>query len=666
MDPQSNIFAARMNELYALIERHAGLYYEQDSPEISDSEYDALVRELADLEREYPEFSRKDFLTHRVGGRPSELFAKVKHEVPMLSLDNVFDSEELVNFFTRIDAGVLAAGFVCEMKIDGLAVSLVYEDGIFVRGATRGDGMIGEDVTENLRVIEAVPKKLKNPPAGRVEVRGEVLMTRERFEAVNRQCEEQGMKTFANPRNAAAGTLRQKDSSITAQRGLDIFLYYLVDAESFGIRDQYNALLWLKSHGLPVQEVWKYCANIKEVQKFIEHWREERHTLNYTTDGVVIKLDALTQWGNIGATSHAPRWAAAYKYPPEEARTKLLDVKISVGRTGILTPVAVLEPVRLAGTQVQRATLHNADDIVRKDIRIGDFVMVRKAAEIIPEIVSVDVSARTGQEVPYTMPGKCPACDSEVVRLPGEAALRCPNRASCPAQLAEGLKYFASREGMDIKGIGRVLAEKLITSGMVKRLSDIYALTLEDWQKLDKIAQKSAENLIAQLEESKSRPLVNLITALGIQYVGKNTAGLLVNHFGSVDAVMNASKEDIAMIDGIGEVIAESVHDFFENGENKKLIDDFRDMGFKMSGDVSEKIGPLRGKSFVFTGGLASMTRDEAGKRVKALGGKVMTAVSSKTDYVVLGDKPGTKLKKAQELGIKILNEQNFLEMINS
>lgn len=659
----TNIFASRMNELYALIERHAGLYYDNDSPEIPDSEYDALVRELADLEREHPEFSRKDFLTHRVGGRPSELFAKVRHEVPMLSLDNVFDAGELVNFFARIDAG--ASGFVCEMKIDGLAVSLVYEDGIFVRGATRGDGHTGEDVTENLRVIDAVPKKLLNAPAGRVEVRGEVLMSRERFEAVNRKCEEQGLKPFANPRNAASGTLRQKDSSITAQRGLDIFLYYLVDAERFGIRDQYNAILWLKSHGLPVQEVWKYCANLREVQRFIEHWREERYTLGYVTDGVVIKLDDITQWGRIGATSHAPRWAVAYKYPPEEARTRLLDVKISVGRTGILTPVAVLEPVRLAGTQVQRATLHNADDIARKDIRVGDFVMVRKAAEIIPEIVSVDVGARTGQEVPYSMPEKCPACGSEVVRLPGEAALRCPNRASCPAQLVEGLRYFASREGMDIKGIGRVLAEKLIVSGMVRRLSDIYTLTPEDWQKLDKIGAKTAENMIAQLEESKNRPLVNLITALGILYVGKNTAGLLVEHFGSLEAMMNASQEDIAMIDGVGEVIAESVYEFFRNAENVKLVEEFRDMGFRMSEDVSEKRGTLWGKSFVFTGGLASMTRVEAGKRVKALGGRVMTSVSGKTDYVVLGEKAGAKLRKAEELGIKILSESEFLDMIS-
>lgn len=660
MDSHNNIFAARMNELYALIEHHAGLYYDNDSPEISDAEYDSLVRELSELERDYPEFARKDFLTHRVGGRPSELFAKVNHEVPMLSLDNVFSSEELAAFFARINQ---RSGFVCEMKIDGLAVSLVYEDGIFVRGATRGDGHTGEDVTENLRAIESVPKRLLNAPAGRVEVRGEVLMTLERFNTINQQCTEQGIKPFANPRNAAAGTLRQKDSRITAARGLDIFLYYLVDAERFGVRDQYNALHWLKAHGLPVQPVWQYCENMKAVNSFITHWQEERHTLNYVTDGVVIKLDDLTQWGKVGNTSHAPRWAVAYKYPPEEARTRIIDIRVSVGRTGVLTPVAILEPVRLAGTQVQRAGLHNADDIARKDIRIGDTVNVRKAAEIIPEIVSVDKSARTGQEVPYTMPSVCPACGSEVVKLADEAALRCPNRASCPAQLVEGLNYFASRDGMNIKGLGRTLAEKLIASGMIHRLSDIYTLKAEDWTKLDKIGTKTAANIMAELEASKSQPLVNLVTALGILYVGKNTAGLLVNHFGSLDAIMTASQEEIADINGVGEVIAESVHDFFSNSENVKLIDDFRAMGFRLNEETAAKNGRLSGETFVFTGTLSSMTREKAGEIVKSLGGKVAASVSKKTSCVVAGEKAGAKLAKAEKLGITILSEGEFLEI---
>ena len=652
-----------MNELYALIEHHAGLYYNEDSPEISDAEYDALVRELVSLEHDHPQFARKDFLTHKVGGSPSSLFAKVTHEVPMLSLDNVFSPEELRSFFGRIDR---ANDLVCEMKIDGLAVSLVYEDGIFTQGATRGNGQVGEDVTQNLMMIDTIPRKLKNAPSGRVEVRGEVLMTLDRFNALNRMQEERGGKLFANPRNAAAGTLRQKDSKVIAERGLDIFLYYLVDAQKHGVTRQSDALMWLSEHGLPTQPAWQYCKDLAEAEAFITHWQEERFTLNYVTDGVVIKLDDLTQWPEIGATSHAPRWAVAYKYPPEEARTKILDIKISVGRTGVLTPVAILEPVRLAGTQVQRAGLHNADEIARKDIRIGDTVSVRKAAEIIPEVVSVDTTARTGREVPFTMPERCPACDSPIVRLPEEAAYRCPNRASCPAQLVEGLKYFASRQGMNIRGLGGKLAEKLIASGKVRTLSDIYTLTLDDWTALDKIATKSAENITAQLEASKSRPLVNLITALGILNVGKNAASLLVGHFGNIDAMRSASEEDIAVIEGIGPVIARSVHEFFANEENVRLIETFRAMGFSMGTEPVRKTGGLEGKVFVFTGGLSGMTREEASEMVRTRGGKVSGSVSRKTSYVVAGEGTGAKLKKAVELGVKVLSEKEFIDMMKS
>lgn len=646
-----------MNELYKLVQYHAGLYYDKDEPEISDAEYDSLVRELSELERDYPQFARKDFLTHRVGGKVSELFSPVKHEVPMLSLDNVFSPEELENFFARIDEH---EGFVCEMKIDGLAVSLVYEDGIFVRGATRGDGNTGEDVTENLRVIDAVPKRLKDAPAGRVEVRGEVLMTRKRFNAIN----ENTAKPFANPRNAAAGTLRQKDSRIVAERGLDVFLYYLVDAEKFGVTRQSDALEWMKSHGLPVQDACRFCGTLGDVKAFIAEWQDKRENLDYITDGVVVKLDDLTKWPEIGATSHAPRWAIAYKYPPEEARTRVKDIVVSVGRTGVLTPVAILEPVRLGGTQVSRAGLHNADEIARKDVRIGDAVFVRKAAEIIPEVARVDVEARTGNEQPFTMPSVCPECGSEVVRLPNEAAIRCPNRASCPAQLKESLVYFASRDAMNIKGIGKVLADKLIASGKISSLSDIYTLSSEDWQTLDKVKAKTAQNLLSQLEASKSRPLANLVTALGIPEVGKNTAGLLVERFGNIDAMMNASREDLASVDGVGPVIAESVYDFFRNAENVKVIENFRSMGFAFGTAKPKTKGIFSGKIFVFTGGLVSMTREAAGESVKALGGRVSGSVSKKTDYVVAGEKAGSKLKKAESLGVKIITEQEFLDII--
>lgn len=655
-----------MNELYELVKYHAGLYYDNDAPEISDSEYDLLVRELSELEKEYPEFAAKNFLTHNVGGSPSNLFAKVNHEVPMLSLDNVFNDEELVNFFARINHD---KDFTCEMKIDGLAVSLIYEDGIFVQGATRGNGHVGEDVTENLRLINSVPKRLVNPPSGKIEVRGEVLMTTDRFNALNRTREERGEKLFANPRNAAAGTLRQsaKNNHVISERGLDIFLYYVVNAPELGIPTQHDALNWLSEHGLPVQNAYEYCENLDDVKNFISHWQNQRHKLNYITDGVVIKLDDLTQWPETGSTSHAPRWAVAYKYPPEEAHTRILDIKISVGRTGVLTPVAVLEPVRLAGTIVKRAGLHNADEISRKDIRIHDIVKIRKAAEIIPEVIEVDMSARTGDEKIFAMPGKCPACNSEVVKLPGEVAYRCTNRASCPAQLKEGLRYFASRDGMNIKGLGKSLAAKLIDSGKVKSLSDIYSLQISDWTELDKIGNKAAGNIISQLDASKSRPLTNLITALGIPDVGKNVADLLVNTFGDIDTLKTATEDDISLIEGIGPVIARSVYEFFRNDENLKLIETFRALGFFMGSKIlsGNNGGKFEGKTFVFTGALSSMTRDEAGELVKSRGGKISGSVSTKTSYVIAGDKAGSKLGKAESLGIKILSEQEFMNMLN-
>ena len=656
-----NMFESRMNELYALIEHHAELYYDKDAPEISDAEYDSLVRELNQLERDYPEYARKDFLTHKVGGSASELFAKVNHDVPMLSLDNVFDSQELAKFFARID---VTGPFVCEMKIDGLAVSLIYEDGIFIQGSTRGNGHVGEDVTENLMLVDSVPKKLINAPSGRIEVRGEVLMTLDRFNSINQK----GAKQFANPRNAASGTLRQsaKNNHVIAERGLDIFLYYLVDAQNHGVKTQSDALIWMSEHGLPVQNAYRECENLYEVNEFISQWQNERYKLNYITDGVVIKLNDLTRWSAIGSTSHAPRWAVAYKYPPEEARTRLTDIKISVGRTGVLTPVAILEPVRLGGTQVQRAGLHNADEIERKDIRIGDYVRVRKAAEIIPEIVSADIASRTGNEAKFMMPSRCPACNSEIVRLPDEAAYRCPNRASCPAQLVEGLRYFASRQGMNIKGLGKKLCERLIASGKVKSLIDIYTLELSDWVELDKIADKTANNILNELELSKTRPFVNLITALGIPDAGKEVAALLVERFGSLDSLINADESELSSVDGIGPVIAKSVHEFFRNDENMKMMNRFREMGFSMGSEILIRNKKLAGKIFVFTGALSSMTRDEAGELVKSFGGKTSSSVSSKTSYVVAGENSGSKLTKAETLGIKIISESEFLEMINA
>ncbi|MBR1673250.1 MAG: NAD-dependent DNA ligase LigA, partial [Fretibacterium sp.] len=662
---------ARLEELYELVAHHARLYYDKDAPEISDAEYDALVRELSELEQQYPDLARLDSPTRRVGGTVLDSFKKVEHLRPMLSLDNVFSPTELTSFWERMKDNIPEGdkAFTCEMKIDGLAVSLLYEDGVFVRGATRGNGRVGEDVTENLRTLRSLPLRLTGNFSGKIEVRGEVLMTWERFNALNQRREEREEPLFANPRNAAAGTLRQLDSSIVAERGLDIFLYYLVDAPSQGVTRQSDALSWLADRGLPIQPAWERCGSLEEVDAFIARWQEERFKLGYVTDGAVVKLDDLTLWDRLGATAHAPRWAVAYKYPPEEARTKVLSINISVGRTGALTPVANLEPVRLAGTTVQRAGLHNGDEIQRKDIRVGDIVRVRKAAEIIPEVVAVDFSARTGETPPpFEMPSHCPACGSEAVRLPDEAVLRCPNRASCPAQLKEGLSYFASRVGMDIRGLGDKLAGQLIESGKVKTLSDIYDLTPDDWAAMDRMGKKSAQNLMAAIESSKSRPLSSLIAALGIRYVGKRVAELLAAHFGDMAKLKESSEEELAGIEGVGPVIASSVEAFFHDPANLELLARLKERGLNfVSSEVDSGTNGegFRGKSFVFTGELSSMKRAEAEAEVKARGGGTSSSVSSKTSYLVAGDKGGSKLKKAEHLNVPIISEEEFLKMLN-
>ena len=657
----------RIDELYEQLAKHARLYYEEDAPVISDAEYDALLRELLELEQAHPGLVRGDSPTKRVGGAVLDKFQKVEHVRPMLSLDNVFDEEELSAFVERLENAVDQKGeaFVCEMKIDGLAVSLIYEDGVFVRGATRGDGRIGEDVTENLRTVKTLPLRLKDSPAGRLEVRGEVLITRERFAELNRIREENGEALFANPRNAAAGSLRQLDSKITASRGLAIFLYYLVDAEERGIHRQSETLRWLAEQGFPTQDAWMLCSSTDQVNSFIEIWREKRFDLNYVTDGVVVKLDDMTLWNRLGATSHAPRWAIAFKYPPEVVFTRVLSIDISVGRTGALTPVANLEPVQVGGTTVQRAGLHNEDEVRRKDIRVGDRVRLHKAGEIIPEILDVDMESRTGTELPFEMPKECPACGSPAVRLPGEVAVRCPNRASCPAQLKEGIRYFASRGGMDIRGLGDKLAEQLVEKKIIESLADIYDLTREDIMGLDRMGEKSAQNLMESIENSKRRPLSALIAALGIRFVGDKVADILADHFGSMDALQAVSEEDLAQVDGIGPVIASSVEAFFHDDANRELLARFGKSGVNMTGTVRIlREGVFSGMTVVFTGEMLSITRSEAEKRVKELGGKFAGSVSAKTSLVVAGEKAGSKLDKARDLGIRIIDETEFLQML--
>lgn len=657
----------RIDELYEQLARHARLYYEEDAPVISDAEYDALLRELLELEQQHPELARPDSPTKRVGGAVLEKFQKVEHVAPMLSLDNVFDEEELSAFVTRLEQGVGPdQAFVCEMKIDGLAVSLIYEDGVFVQGATRGNGRVGEDVTENLRTVKNLPLRLKKNVPGRLEVRGEVLITREQFAELNRVREENDEPLFANPRNAAAGSLRQLDSRITASRGLSVFLYYVVDPGDRDIRKQSETLSRLNEWGLPTQEAWELCRSLDEVKAFIEKSREGRFDLNYVTDGVVIKLDNIGLWEELGSTSHAPRWAVAFKYPPEEVFTRVLSIDISVGRTGALTPVANLEPVRVSGTMVQRAGLHNEDEVRRKDIRVGDRVRVHKAGEIIPEVIDVDLNARTGAEVPFAMPASCPVCGSPAVRLPGEVAIRCPNRASCPAQLKESIRYFASRGGMDIRGLGDKLAEQLVEKQVIRSLADIYSLTKERLMELERMGEKSAQNLMNAIEDSKKRPLSALIAALGIRFVGDRVADILAGNFGSMDALGSVSEEKLAEVEGIGPVIASSVEAFFRDAANRELLARLAESGVNMTGTPrTAREGVFSGMTVVFTGELSAIARADAEEKVRALGGKATGSVSSKTTLVVAGDNAGSKLEKAEKLGIRVIDEAEFLKMLS-
>jgi len=670
----------RIDELYEQLARHGRLYYENDAPIVSDTEYDAMLRELGELETAYPEFTRADSPTKRVGGAALEKFEKVEHSFPMLSLDNVFSEEELLAFGTRIDERLNdhaeKRSFVCEMKIDGLAVSLMYENGVFARGATRGDGKIGEDVTENLRTVKSLPLRLHNnndesAVPERLEVRGEVFITREQFAELNRTREENGEPLFANPRNAAAGSLRQLDSKITAARGLSMFLYYIVEPDKHGLSTHSGVLRRLAELGFPTQEAWAFCETMEDASTFVKKWRERRFDLNYVTDGVVIKLDDIRQWEKLGATSHAPRWATAFKYPPEAVYTRVLSIEISVGRTGALTPVANLEPVRVSGTTVQRAGLHNDDEVKRKDIRVGDRVKIHKAGEIIPEILDVDKDARTGVETVFVMPSLCPACGSQVVRLPGEVAVRCPNRNSCPAQLKESLRYFASRGGMDIRGLGDKLAEQLIEKKTVQNLADIYSLTTDDVAGLDRMGEKSAKKLIEAIENSKKRPLAALLAALGIRFVGERAAETLAEHFGSMSALREVSEEELALVDGIGPVIASSVEAFFNDEANSKLLARLEERGLSALTAVSAAAprkteGIFSGMTVVFTGEMSSLTRGDAEKLIKELGGKTTKSVNASTSLVVSGDKAGSKLDKAAALGVKVISEAEFLEMASN
>lgn len=652
------------------ISRHNFLYYVQDSPEIGDDAYDALMRRLLQLEREHPSLANGNSPTHKVGGFPRKEMVRVSHTSPMLSLENAFTERELLDFLERVSRGLDGRNpdVVCELKIDGLAVSLLYEDGEFIRGATRGDGQVGEDVTENLRTIRGVPKTLPVPVRGTLEVRGEVVMKKAEFEKINREREEAEEPLFANPRNAAAGSLRQLDPAITKSRRLDIFLYQVLQPAQQGLSTQSGVLEWLGDHGFPVQKSDRVCRNSREVLAFIEEFREKRHGLPYGTDGVVIKVNTLLDWESLGGTAKSPRWAIAFKYPPEEKLSRVLEIRISVGRTGALTPVAILEPVVLSGTLVQRASLHNQDEIARKDVRVGDSVVVRKAGEIIPEVVRVEVEARSGVERPFTMPGECPDCGSPVVQLPGEVAIRCPNR-SCPAQIKEGILHFGSRNGMDIRGLGEKVVEQLVDQGLAGDLADLYILPVEKLASIDRMGRKSAENLLKAIAESKRKPLSKLLAALGIRYVGSKAAEILARALKSMKGLFLANEEELSSLEGIGPRIAASVVSFFRDPHNRAMVEKLQRAGVNME-EPQEKIGlrggPLEGKRIVFTGELAALSRSQAQALVKERGAFPVETVSRKTDFVVVGDNPGSKAGKARELGVEILDEKTFFRLLDA
>ncbi len=655
--------AERIRKLTDLLIYHSEKYYTQDSPEISDFEYDALSRELRALEAEYPELALPQSPTRRVGGRILEGFTPVTHAYPMESLNDVFSFEELYDFDRRVRAAVEHPVYVGENKIDGLSVSLTYENGIFAFGATRGDGVTGEDVTENLRTVKSLPLKLRGDYPAHLVVRGEVYMTEASFAALNARREEAGESLFANPRNAAAGSLRQLDSSVAASRGLDIFVFNLQNARELGFESHSESLEKLASWGFAVSPDFCRCESMDEAVEYITALGEKRGTLGYGIDGAVVKVDSLAARELLGSTAKAPRWAAAYKYPPEEKRTKLLDIVVQVGRTGVLTPNAVLAPVRLAGTTVSRATLHNMGNIEAKDIRVGDTVIVRKAGEIIPEVLSSDKSARTGEEKPWHMPEVCPVCGGRVFPDEGGAAYRCVS-ASCPAQLARSLTHFASRDAMDIEGLGPAIVSAFLEKGLISSPADLYTLRAEDIAALEGMGERSAEKLLAAVENSKKNPLSRLLCALGIRQVGTKAAAVLAEEFGSLDEIAGAGTERLSQIRDVGPVTAEYISEWFSLESSKALVEKLRENGVNMTQEKREKGTLFAGLTFVLTGTLPTLSRAEASAIIEANGGKVSGSVSKKTSVVLAGEDAGSKLTKAEALGIEIIDEAEFRRRI--
>lgn len=641
---------------------HNDRYYNHDDPVISDYEYDAMLRDLENLEAEFPQLVTPTSPTQRVGGNRGEKFSPVTHAVPMESLHDSFSADEIRDFDRKVREIIPHPTYVVEPKFDGLSVSCEYRNGVFSRGSTRGDGIVGEDVTENLMTIKSLPKRLENAPAF-LEVRGEVYMSVETFERIVSEQENNGEKPFKNPRNAAAGSLRQKDAKITARRNLDIFVFNIqaVEGETFTTHTQ--TLDYLTEMGFPTATYYS-CETVDEVLEEIERIDTHRGDLPCDIDGAVVKVNNLSDRDLLGSTAKFPRWAEAYKYPPEEKETELLDIEINVGRTGALTPVGIFKPILLAGTTVSRATLHNADFIAERDIHIGDTVLIRKAGEIIPEVLSVAKHAESG--IPFSFPEFCPSCGSKIVREEGEAAARCTN-TDCPAQLLRHLIHFVSRDAMDIDGLGPAVLEQLLNNGMIKSFSDLYRLELEPLSQLDRMGTKSAQNLIDAVEKSKSAEIYRLVYALGIRHIGEKAAKLLCEHFLSIDKLFDASVEEISAIDGYGAIMAESVADYFSLDATRALINELRSLGVEMKPlEKKTQEGIFLGKTFVLTGTLPTMNRKQASALIEQNGGKTSSSVSKKTDYVLAGEDAGSKLIKAQSLGVTIITEADLLNMIES
>ena len=657
----------RIEELRKQVEYHAKKYYDDDKPEISDFEYDMLMVELRNLEKEYPEFKSSDSLTQKVGGHVKEGFKKVTHEVPLQSLQDVFSLAEVEDYIEKINEkakenDIEDTNYVVETKIDGLSAALEYKQGKFVRGATRGNGLVGEDVTENLKTIKTIPMELKEKID--IIVRGEVFISKKDFEKMNQEREEDEKELFANARNAAAGSLRQLDSKITAKRPLDIYIFNVQKIEGKEFNSHFEELEYLSKLGFNVNPIRIDCKNIEEIENAIKKIGEERENLTFGIDGAVVKVDDLKFREILGTTAKVPRWAIAYKYPPERKETILKDIVCQVGRTGVITPMAILEPVRVAGSKISKTTLHNEDFIKEKDIRIGDTVVIQKAGDVIPEIVEVKKKKRTGKEVEFEMPKVCPVCGAPAIREEGEAAVRCTG-IECPAKLYRNLVHFVSREAMNIDGLGEAIIKQLLDKGLIKNMADIYALKFEDIASLKKNGKKFAENLINSINRSKQNDLYRLITAFGIRHVGVKASKILAKRYKNMKNLMKATSEELAMIEDIGPIVADSIREFFLQDQTIDLIEKLKQAGVNMKHLEEENSDDrFNGKTFVLTGSLEKYTRNEASSIIEKFGGKTSSSVSKKTDYVLAGEDAGSKLTKAQSLGVKILTEEEFEKLI--